>query len=205
MAEPSSITSLKSYYSVRARTIEPKKLVESLRGESDRTLVVVWGSLIEDVLTEEIRRKLRPMDEKEEKDLKLYSFDGPIGSFSVKINVGYALQVIDEHTRAELHDLRHMRNACAHSFKPIGFSTPELATVMRRLFMPERKSFIRMPPDDTDAETLRSLFVLKTSSLLVTITHGSEEAERFVREQAEAKAKAQAKAENNPPSETPNA
>lgn len=191
MAEPGSYTSLKEYYNVRARDIEPAEVVKTFRGESDRSLVVVLASLLEDNLTEQIRDRLRPMERREEKDLRLYHPDGPIGSFSVKTNVAYAMQIIDATTRSDLQDLREMRNACAHSFKPINFSTPQLYSVMLRMFQPEREPLIIRPTEKTPHWKRRHLFMLQALSLMLIISHGGrEEAKAFLREQARLETKA---------------
>ena len=179
-SEPSSYTSLRKYYKISYHQIEPRDLVTNLKNESDRSLVVVWVSVLEDALTLEIKKKFRAMEEKEEKALRLYLPEGPIGSFSLKINVSYAMQIIDEPTRQSLTDIREMRNACAHSFKPIGFETKELVTVFKRVFGDDRDSLITMPPDDAATDLLRDTFSYQCIALLMTITHGSRDAAREV-------------------------
>jgi DNA-binding MltR family transcriptional regulator len=67
----------------------------------------------------------------------LFAPSGPLGTFSAKINLAYHLEVIDDRIRSQLHDLRELRNACAHSHHPISFDTPELANVAARLFAPK--------------------------------------------------------------------
>jgi hypothetical protein len=57
----------------------------------------------------------------------LFDFTRPLGAFSAMIDVAYAFDVIDRDDRDDLHIIREMRNACAHSPWPISFETPVLA------------------------------------------------------------------------------
>jgi hypothetical protein len=66
----------------------------------------------------------------------IFRFEGPLGSFSRRIEVAHLFGVIDEKTRGQLNDLRELRNACAHGKQRIDFSVPELANVARRLLHP---------------------------------------------------------------------
>ncbi|MEQ1812436.1 MAG: hypothetical protein ABL889_21080 [Terricaulis sp.] len=179
--DAASIASLRAHYSAPSLELDIPKFVDDFKKESDRALIVVMGSLLEDNLALAIKTKLRPMDAKEEKALRLYNHDGPIGTFSAKINMAYVLQIIEGATRDDLHDLREMRNACAHSMRPIDFMTPQLFEVQKRLFMPSRDTLWRSPTNESSHEDRRNLFILKALTLLITISHGSkEEADAFV-------------------------
>lgn len=179
-SEPKSIISLRAYAKLRLTDDNIDELAQAFLGESDRTVVVVLASILEDVLANQIRQRLRPMSADEEKALRLFSFDGPFGTFSTLINVGYALEIIDENTRAELHDLREMRNACAHSPRPISFATPELANVCKRLFSEERESLIGAVSDDP--VDLRCAFEFKFVATLLTILHSKQRAHEWLAE-----------------------
>ena len=179
-SEPNSYRSLRAYYSVPMLSQDPAVLARDLQAESDRAMVVIGGSLLEDGLREMIRTKLRPMDVQELRELRIFAHDGPIGGFSKTITVAYALGLIDGQTVKELTDIREMRNACAHSFRPIDFKTPELANVCKRLFSGDENLF-KMETDG-DRDKMRLAFVTVFVTLMTVISHGSrEEAQAVLR------------------------
>ena len=67
-----AIESLRKYYSLSLSEIDIENLMGELAVETDRSSVVMLGSILEDHLTQAIRLRLRKMDEKEEKDLKTF-------------------------------------------------------------------------------------------------------------------------------------
>ncbi|MHB1206591.1 MAG: DUF4145 domain-containing protein [Rhodospirillaceae bacterium] len=54
--------------------------------------------------------------------------------------MAYALGVIDRRTRSNLDYIREVRNACAHSSKPISFRTPEVKAVANLILLPGVKA-----------------------------------------------------------------
>jgi hypothetical protein len=71
---------------------------------------------------------------KEDEADYIFRFDGPLGSFSHRIELAYVFGVIDKVTAEQLHLIREMRNACAYSKYKLDFDRAELANVTRRLF-----------------------------------------------------------------------
>jgi DNA-binding MltR family transcriptional regulator len=161
---------------------DPTVMAQNLKNESDRAMVVIAGSLLEDTLREMIKTKFIKIEPQELKELRIFNFDGPVGSFSTKITMAYALGIIEEQTVKELTDIREMRNACAHSFLPINFGTPELANICKRLFSSPQNIF-QYAVDD-DREKMRKAFVTAFTTLMTVITHGSRaEGKRMLKEQ----------------------
>lgn len=169
---PAAIRTLREYYNTRSVTLSPVNLLSEMAPETDRSVVVIMGSLLEDQLTESIRTRLRPMTEDEEKDLRIFKYDGPFGGFSSKITVANAMGIIDDELTLQLDEIREMRNACAHSFRAINFETPELANVALRLFSGGRGFF----PLQTRSPSLRMSFMIECATMLVAISHGSKAA-----------------------------
>lgn len=168
--DASSVKSLKAFAARGHLTIEPADLVKALESESDRVVVIVVGSVLEDRLAEAIKTKLKGLTDETEKRLRLFDYSGPLGSFSLKINMALALDIIDTVLLEELHIIREMRNACAHSIHPIDFKTRELANVCKRLFT-EDKGFITINTYDHDV--LRSAFLIEGAGLLQAIARES--------------------------------
>ena len=170
-SKPGSHTKLKAYYNTSYLDLDPQELARGLAKESDRSAVVISASLIEDHLLNRIRSKLRKMEEKEEKDLRLFISDGPFGSFGYRITVAYALEIIDAETMDHLLDIKEMRNACAHSARPIDFATPELVQVCKRLFDPSPGSYLKVQSEDPFI--LRQAFIVTCMAIQSALALGS--------------------------------
>lgn len=52
---------------------------------------------------------------------RAFDFNGPLGSFSSRIDFAYLLGVIPKNARADLHKLRAIRNCFAHESGPLDF------------------------------------------------------------------------------------
>jgi len=52
--------------------------------------------------------------------------NGPLGTFSAKIKIGHALGIYTKGFREELDVMRHIRNAFAHSWEKLDFSSPAI-------------------------------------------------------------------------------
>lgn len=111
---------------------DPGELVKMLRNESDRGLVVVLGSHLEEALLERICRDL-PAGEASRRAL---TKGGPLRNFEQRIVMARAMGIIDEQEAEIFHVFRHMRNACSHSKRDISFKTPELLEALALLFPP---------------------------------------------------------------------
>ena len=102
-----------------------------IANETDRSLVVLSATRIEDALKQKLLDALPRMTNKLE--MALFDIMKPISTFSSKIDLGEALGVVDSYFAKRLHTLREMRNGCAHSSKHISFQTPVLEEVSRTL------------------------------------------------------------------------
>jgi hypothetical protein len=113
---PAAIEALNAYGSELLEDSDLIALGEELEGQSDRALAVVMGSMVERAIEHTLRTRLRPENHKE-----LFGFNGPLGTFSNKILIGYALALYGKDVRRDLNYIRHIRNAAAHSKRPISF------------------------------------------------------------------------------------
>ena len=89
------------------------ELSESLRLESDRGVVLVVATMVENALESHIERRLRPKVEPSD-ELMARSAMSPIGTFSAKINLAHRIGLISQKERLIFHQLRAIRNKCAH-------------------------------------------------------------------------------------------
>jgi hypothetical protein len=96
-------------------------LLQSLKAESDRGCVLVVSSLVERALENQISRRLLPKLGRED-DLIGRSGNNPISGFSAKINLAYRLGIVTKDERSVYHQLRELRNVCAHHIDQQDFS-----------------------------------------------------------------------------------
>jgi hypothetical protein len=88
-------------------------LLEAFKLESDRGVVLVVAAMVEHELEKQIELRLLPKIEATD-ELMSQSVMSPIGSFSAKINIAYRIGIITAPERKIFHQLRAIRNCCAH-------------------------------------------------------------------------------------------
>jgi hypothetical protein len=132
---PNSVKSLRAYYKDKLTPPDAEKFEAEIIGESDRAFVILIASILEDSLAFSISKHLTFQPTEAQYD-HVFRQNGPLGSFSFKIEVAYLFGFIDERMRSQFDDMREMRNACAHSKHPMDFGIPQLANVAKRIFHP---------------------------------------------------------------------
>ena len=126
-----SVKTLRAFWKDRQAEIDGDALFEEMKGTSDRAVVIVLGAFMDDALQFVLARLFRRMPDAEYETA--FGPNGPLGPFSSRIDMAYWLSAIDEKTREKLHDLRELRNACAHSKRSISFKDKALANVAKRV------------------------------------------------------------------------
>jgi hypothetical protein len=96
------------------------EIAESLKLESDRGSILVIAALVENVLEEHISARL--IQKIASKEDELMSSNKAIGNFSSKIDLAYRLGIIPIYERKIYHQLRELRNKCAHSIDQQDFA-----------------------------------------------------------------------------------
>ncbi|MGH6878708.1 MAG: hypothetical protein ACREHV_15205 [Rhizomicrobium sp.] len=86
-----------------------------------RGAALLIGANVENTLENAIVKFLAP-----DRTKYLFRDGAPLGTFSNKILMGYALDLYGDDTFANLDVIRQIRNAFAHAKIPISFETPEL-------------------------------------------------------------------------------
>jgi len=101
---------------------EFRTLMAALHGaESDRGCAVMAASFVEDCL--QVLLTIHAVDWNKSTLSEIFRFEGPLGPFSARIKVAYALGIIDSEIRDDCDRIREIRNAFAHSKVPIDFKT----------------------------------------------------------------------------------
>jgi hypothetical protein len=181
MGKHASIKALEDYAYVSPDTVGEKEVIASLFVESDRAAIIVCASLLEEALTEAISAKLRKMSNTEREDLGLFEQKGLISGFGQKLDMAYAMEVIDLPMWRLLDHLRYLRNCCAHAFRPMKLdSVPIFKTACETVFRDEWRAIIPETFAQTPA-SLKEAIVTECMALTVAIKHGRERAKQFLR------------------------
>lgn len=142
-------------------------LGEILNGESDRGLIVILGSWLEDHLLDRLLELFATLTTVQRKDLVRPG--GLLSTFADKIALASALAMIDQQTADELRVFQAMRNACAHSRQHMNLATQELKDVMSLLFADEPEDGMVELVRDGTPRILRILLVAETVYLFAVI------------------------------------
>jgi hypothetical protein len=162
---PGSVKSLRKYSKERILDLNAAGLQAELMGESDRASVILLSSLLEEALTFRISKCLCFEPNDEEYD-KIFRFEGPLGTFSARMEIACVFGYIDDRSYNQLNMVREMRNACAHSKQALTFSNQTLVNVVKRMFAPVG---ILPEPVGDHAPSIKALFVLEGILLFFTL------------------------------------
>jgi hypothetical protein len=165
-----SIKTLRQYSRGRISPLDMKALNAELDAESDRACIILMANILDDTLKDRLSKCLCFSPTDTEYD-QVFRFEGPLGTFSARMEIACLFGFIDDSTYQELDIIRELRNACAHSKRQMVFSDPRIANVTRRLFRP--LGFIPNPPND---KLLKGAFLGEGVFLFNVLYHGSREA-----------------------------
>jgi DNA-binding MltR family transcriptional regulator len=170
VSTPGSVKSLRRYWKDKLFVRSPASILAELKGESDRALVILVAAVLDDLLNHTLARKMIFVPTAEQMDY-IFRPDGPLGTFSSKIETAYLFGFIDHITRGQLDDIRELRNACAHSHQEISFTNAALANVAKRLFKPRGV----VPLSSDSASDIREAFLQEFVILVRILGAGSRE------------------------------
>jgi hypothetical protein len=102
-------------------TAKAVEIQDILAREGDRGCVLVAAALLEEAIELHLRARLVPSPSKSD-ELVSNSSMAPISSFSAKIDLAYRVGLFPHSERAIYHQLRKLRNECAHSTSEQDFS-----------------------------------------------------------------------------------
>lgn len=90
-----------------------REIFNEVRSSNSRAAVLLAGAFIEQLLLGAIKLNLIAMSKADTKSL--FEFQGPLGTFSAKIAMGFALDLYGKKLRLDLDAIRKIRNDFAHS------------------------------------------------------------------------------------------
>lgn len=111
-------------------------LNKEFKGQSDRGLAIVAGSLLDEILSMLLRAFL--VRDVQNSDDELFGSQGAFATFSAKIKVAFALGLISSDERRELDTIRRIRNDFAHQLGALSFDDPSVRDRCGALVLPER-------------------------------------------------------------------
>jgi len=86
---------------------------------------------------------------------QLFTGYGPLSSFSARIDIAFALDLIPANLRRDLHAIRHIRNHFAHATERVHFDSPKMEHLLKKFtdYTPgcDRLSFYLSKLDSCDA------------------------------------------------------
>lgn len=147
---------------------------------NDRTAAILLAISVENKLRDSLFSKLSIHSEFQD---ELTGRDGPMSSFSQKILLGFVLGLYDANIQAEMRIIRHIRNAFAHSERPITFTTPEIAEAckkLRTIFLKGHSAgkFSKYDPAHFKSRDLYTATCIALENYLITKTLKREKARR---------------------------
>jgi DNA-binding MltR family transcriptional regulator len=106
------------------------KAIDIFTKQGDRGTALIVAAWVDDALEAVIRSRFRP-----DKPLAddLLRPDGPLGSFSARIKLGYMLDLLEHLARKDLDLIRKIRNDFAHARSDLRFTTPSIRDRCREL------------------------------------------------------------------------
>lgn len=113
---------------------EANLLFEALQKESDRGDVLVSAAFFDTTLERLLVARFSSGDAKRAKLIEpLFDAFGPLSTFSAKIRISYAIDLLHESMANDLDLVRRIRNAFAHSLEPKTFQDPDITSMVDNL------------------------------------------------------------------------
>ncbi len=113
-----------------ARMKEVMAFRTSITSESDRGAVLMSAAYLDDQLKELLEKRLV---EDRKISRRAFDFNGPLGTFSSRIDFAYLLGVIPKNARSDLHIIRAIRNQFAHHAAPLSYEDENVRPLCDRL------------------------------------------------------------------------
>ncbi|MCT4492704.1 hypothetical protein [Bosea minatitlanensis] len=113
-----------------------RRVFDELRAQTDRGVALVGAAYVEELLERAIQSRLCVHSPDHRKAL----FEGPnsaMGTFSSKIAMAYALDLVGQPAHEDMQVIRKIRNEFAHSFEQLSFAASPISERTEALTLPE--------------------------------------------------------------------
>jgi hypothetical protein len=177
--EPKSVTTLRAYYSDRTAVMTNEEMTAELLGGNDRATIISIGALSDSAVEYLLATNLPALRNAEQKAFdQAFRHDGPLGTFSSRIDMAFYMGLIDEKFRGQLHDLRQLRNAVAHTKRHVSLEDAPLQNVAKRILHPI--GYFKLL--DESAKGIRSALIAEANLIYNRLVYGNDAAVEMVRD-----------------------
>jgi len=171
MSDPVYLRTLKQYARAQFGTSEESEaIVADLHKESDRGAIILAATSIEDTLENALGIRMKVLETDIEARTAVFGAEGTISTYSDKTLIAYALGIIDKKAKKQIDLVRYIRNACAHSRKPLSLEMPVLVDAVKAAI--GEKTLKEMK--DHKPMTLRAAFICHCTALAYYIASGQK-------------------------------
>ena len=136
-----------------------------IQEQTDRGAAIIAAAFLdarlEEVILSQLPQSGQPTD-------RLFSGNAPIGSFSAKIDMVFAMGLIGLNTHRDLTLMRKIRNEFAHHFGAISFGTPSIRSQCSEIWICQTYKEYKKVSGPTDPREQYLQAVLMIFHLLVT-------------------------------------
>jgi DNA-binding MltR family transcriptional regulator len=139
--------------------IELKAIYDEIDVQTDRGAAIISGAILEEQLTEALKRRLILTASLSEKIFN-YEQNGALSAFAQKIDVSFAVGMIKPDVRDDLHNIRRIRNRFAHRIEPIDFRDRKIVGFC---------SALRLGQDFTNPKARYMISFVSLSTLLIVL------------------------------------
>jgi len=108
------------------------------RKESDRAAVVLGAAKLDSLLEKLLESYLLPFNSKKDRNI-IFSFNGPLGTFSSRIHMVYRLRILDEDYFKILILIKKIRNEFAHNISSLKLDKPPISDLVMEITNPLMK------------------------------------------------------------------
>lgn len=122
--------SIRDLYHIQPTTDEKNSIIDTLEKTVPVACAILGASMVEHELDIIIRERMNRKDDATWK--ALIGENGPLYSFSQKIELGYALRLYDDTCKKNLTVVKNIRNVFAHAKVPIEFENPLIQREFKR-------------------------------------------------------------------------
>ncbi|MCC8358918.1 MltR family transcriptional regulator [Salinimicrobium sediminilitoris] len=107
-----------------------QKLRKFLEVESDRGCCLLAVSFLDNEIKLLLENKLVGTEKFKN---NLFSLNGPLGTFSSKIDLSFSIGLIGDDVKGDIHIIRKIRNEFGHSYDPIDFNSQKIKSRIENL------------------------------------------------------------------------
>jgi DNA-binding MltR family transcriptional regulator len=156
-------------------------LKKEFKGSSDRAAAIVGTSYLDEILATMIKAYI--VDDKPNKDKELFEGNGPLSTFSSRIDISFRFGLISRDEQSLLHLIRKIRNDFAHKLSEASFDNSTIRSRVISASIPKESLFpiqqiesddgkiISTPVTKADPKETRNTFQ-ETIEHLVTLLQG---------------------------------